>query len=256
MSDIYYIYQIIFLKGDLAGKYYYGQHKLRVTGKGWQTQECLMENPYLDAYAGSGTIVKRYFNKYGKIPRETYIKTIIKFANDAHELSKFEMEVIGDLWKSDGNGVNLQSGGTDYTNRGKLRGRNVWLHATDEFRKLHSERTKAATNTPEYRIKQHLSHIGQNTWSRGRVMPDYERKNHSIAQTKVMSDPIRREKLSKIMKGRKMGPMPKDAIEKMRQTKIGKIFVCNGDGCKLIDKSSLDEYIKKGYIRGRVYNSL
>ena len=62
----FYTYKIILLKGSLAGKYYYGQHKT---------------NRLNDSYAGSGKIIKAYFKKYGAVVNDTYIKEITSRIN-------------------------------------------------------------------------------------------------------------------------------------------------------------------------------
>lgn len=93
----YYTYKIILLKGTLAGKYYYGQH---ITDK------------LKDYYTGSGTVLKDYYKKYRATEGVTYTKEILKFYNDSEELDKAEEVLIGDLWKTDPNCLNLKPGGS------------------------------------------------------------------------------------------------------------------------------------------------
>ena len=92
----FYTYKITLLKGSLAGKYYYGQH---------------ITYNLNDGYCGSGTIIKSYYKKYRAIENITYVKEILKFYNDEKELDIAEKILIGDLWKTDDNCLNLKCGG-------------------------------------------------------------------------------------------------------------------------------------------------
>lgn len=92
----FYTYKIILLKGSLAGKYYYGQHKT---------------NRLNDSYTGSGKIIKAYFKKYGAVVNDTYIKEILTFYNNADELNIAEEQLVSNLWKTDKNCLNLKPGG-------------------------------------------------------------------------------------------------------------------------------------------------
>lgn len=92
----YYTYKINLLKGSLVNKYYLGKHQT----------ENLDDN-----YAGSGRIIKNYFNKYGKIEGETYTKEIINYYDNAADLDAGEFELIGNLYETDNNCINLRAGG-------------------------------------------------------------------------------------------------------------------------------------------------
>jgi len=96
MNKFYYTYKITLLKGSLAGHYYYGQHRTSNLN---------------DGYAGSGKIIKKYYDKYGKIEHQTYIKEIIAFYDNADELNEAEDNLIGDKWKNDEMCLNLTRGG-------------------------------------------------------------------------------------------------------------------------------------------------
>lgn len=99
MHKFYYIYKIICLKGSFAGHYYYGQHQT---------------NNMNDRYAGSGQLLKNYYDKYGKIENQTYIKEIITFCNSVEELNIVEKEIIGDKFETDPLCMNLCEGGRGY----------------------------------------------------------------------------------------------------------------------------------------------
>lgn len=92
----YYTYKIILLKGSLAGKYYYGQHSTENLN---------------DGYAGSGTILKSYYQKYDKIEHQTYIKEIIAFYLDREDLNLAEEALIGDKYNTDPYCLNCKAGG-------------------------------------------------------------------------------------------------------------------------------------------------
>ena len=99
----HYIYKITLLCGSKKGYYYFGKR----TTRPWQKNPSVID----DGYAGSGTVVKNYFNKYGKILNETYIKEIVEF-NESFEInSKREKEIIGDRYETDPLCLNLKEGG-------------------------------------------------------------------------------------------------------------------------------------------------
>jgi hypothetical protein len=96
MHKYYYTYKITLLKGSLAGHYYYGQHST---------------NDLNDDYIGSGTILKKYYKKYGALEGDTYIKEILAFFNNLCDLNTAEYELIGDKYINDELCLNLRAGG-------------------------------------------------------------------------------------------------------------------------------------------------
>ena len=96
----HYIYKIILLKGKYQGYYYLGKHTTRD-----------IDNLSLDHYAGSGKIVRNYYNKYGKIEGETFKKEILEFNDSRESNNSREREIIGDLYKTDKLCLNLRNGG-------------------------------------------------------------------------------------------------------------------------------------------------
>ena len=92
----YYTYKVVLLKGSLAGKYYYGQHRTKNLE---------------DGYIGSGTRIASYFKKYPKIEGVTYVRQILAFYSDEEELNRAEKELIGDSYETDPNCLNLKAGG-------------------------------------------------------------------------------------------------------------------------------------------------
>lgn len=95
----YYIYKITFLKGEPEGRYYYGKR----TYYGLSIDN--------DNYTGSGNFCFAYFNKYGTILNETYLKEIIEITNNQQENLDREEYWIGDLWKIDPLCMNQCPGG-------------------------------------------------------------------------------------------------------------------------------------------------
>lgn len=92
----HYIYKITLLCGNLKNKYYLGKHTTSNIN---------------DGYTGSGKIVQDYFKKYGKKKNITYKKEIIEFNTTIEKNAEREKEIIGDLWETDNNCLNLCAGG-------------------------------------------------------------------------------------------------------------------------------------------------
>lgn len=96
MHKFHYTYKITLLKGSLSGYYYYGQHST---------------DNLNDGYIGSGTILKKYYKKYGALEGDTYIKEIVAFFNNLEDLNNAEYDLIGDKFKDDELCLNLRAGG-------------------------------------------------------------------------------------------------------------------------------------------------
>ena len=256
--EIRYIYKIVLTKGSFAGKYYIGQHTAKIKNN-WLNEDELIKNPYLDKYSGSGLLIRRYFKKYNKIPRETFFKYIICFAQNKEELSQLEKTHVGCLYKNDGQCLNRQAGGGGYVtcpNKKKSSSGNWWKNATQDQIDERKKAMKIATSTEDYKIKQRLSHIGKNTWAKGSKHTEEWKENKRKKQIEYMKDPEHRKNVSLKLKGKNKGPKSKEMIEKMRQTKIGKIYVVNKQNiCKMIAKEELDNYLLNGFIRGRIYKN-
>lgn len=110
---IHYIYKITLLKGSLENCYYLGKKSSRVPKylQGGNIQKYVIENPMFDNYSGSGSIPINYFNKYGKILGETFLKEIILFSEDSYDNCLNEELIIADKYKTDPLCVNLVKGG-------------------------------------------------------------------------------------------------------------------------------------------------
>ena len=75
-----FIYKIICLCGEWKGKYYIGQHSTYNMN---------------DGYAGSGTLIREYYRKYGKILNVTYkIKILKDNIKSQTELDRYEILYI------------------------------------------------------------------------------------------------------------------------------------------------------------------
>jgi hypothetical protein len=95
VKQVHYIYKIIFLCGEPQGRYYLGKHSGQLE----------------DSYAGSGSFCKKYYKKYGKHKGKTYIKEIIEINPDKKTNARREVEIIGDLYKTDELCMNFIKGG-------------------------------------------------------------------------------------------------------------------------------------------------
>ena len=86
----HYIYKII---RNGSNRYYVGMHST---------------DNIDDGYFGSGTLLWKSINKYGK---ENHTMEILEFCESREQLKIREKEIIGDLWKLDEACMNLKGGG-------------------------------------------------------------------------------------------------------------------------------------------------
>ena len=162
----YYTYKTTLLKGSLDCHYYLGRH---ITTK------------LNDGYAGSGTILLKYFKKYGKVEGETYIKEIIQFCNNNDELNKAEYELIGDKYKTDPMCLNLVAGGNQ-------------PGISEETRQKHKK-----PKTEEHKRKLSLNHKGGH--KKGTYHPSEETKQKQ--REKMLGRHLTDEHKQKIKRKRK-----------------------------------------------------
>lgn len=111
---VFYTYKIIFLKGNLCGKYYLGKHKSRVPlsySHIENIEEYAREHPDFDRYIGSGVIPTSYFQKYRPILNETYKKEIVNFYENNEQCLMAEKKLINNLFRTDDMCCNFAPGG-------------------------------------------------------------------------------------------------------------------------------------------------
>ena len=116
----YYLYEI---KNTVNNKIYVGVH---------QTKDIN------DGYMGSGTVINRAYEKYGK---EQFVKTVLEYFNTREDMISQEIEIVNEDFLLRDDTYNVRRGGTggfDYINKNGL---NI-NHAprSDEFKKNLSER--------------------------------------------------------------------------------------------------------------------
>ncbi len=94
----HYVYKIIFLQGRLKGKYYIGKRSF----------DGIIEK---DRYCGSGKVCDDYFKTHKRKLNETYKKEILKVCDSEDEAYLIEEKMLGDLYETDENCVNVKPGG-------------------------------------------------------------------------------------------------------------------------------------------------
>lgn len=104
MKAYFYTYKIVLLKGNFAGKYYFGQHR---------TQGL----------------------KDGCVEGVTYVKEILNFYNSQEELNTAEYMLIGDLWRTDSNCLNLCPGGSGNPSTTRKPTNSWWISDPETFKK-------------------------------------------------------------------------------------------------------------------------
>ena len=118
----YYLYEI---KNTVNNKIYVGVH---------QTKDIN------DGYMGSGTVINRAYEKYGK---EKFVKTVLEYFNTREDMISREIEIVNEDFLLRDDTYNVRRGGTggfDYINKNGLNINHV--PRSDEFKKNLSERMK------------------------------------------------------------------------------------------------------------------
>jgi len=209
-------YLVYKITNKLNGKIYVGKHKTK---------------DELDDYFGSGLLLERAINKYGK---ENFIKEIIHRAKTEDEMNEMEAKIVDEDFIARSDTYNLKlggQGGFDYILENKL-------FVTDKFYAACHENWK----------------IGRDKLAE--LMTDEEFKSQF---SKKVSDGLKLFYSTNInpFKGKKHSD---DAREKMRQAKVGKcsgknnpsfgtIWITNGVESIKIKKS---DPIPTGYKKGRL----
>ncbi len=136
-----------------------------VNGKIYIGQHCKNDTDYM----GSGTLLKRAFQKYGK---ENFTKEIIEICLDKEALNIAEKYWISYYHSQDRNiGYNITAGGEGVFG---------YKHNKEQLEKM-SKRFKGIPKTKEHNLKNSIANKGKNTWSKGRLKSDDEKKKNSIA---------------------------------------------------------------------------
>lgn len=195
----FYIYKITLLKGSLAGKYYFGKHKMRKDSK----------NPLTDGYYGSGKILKDYYKVYPFEQGVTAIKEIIEY-NDSEEVNCIrEQFYIGDKWKTDQNCINLKEGG-------------IGGQYSEESRMKISKALKGYIHSEESRKHMSIAHKGKSPSNKGVPQSEEARRKNSESHKGLKHTQEWKDNMSALMKGRKHGPMSEEQKEKLSVSLKGK----------------------------------
>lgn len=150
----HYTYRITFLCGEHKGCYYLGKHSTKNLN---------------DNYAGSGTYCQRYYLKYGKIEKVTYLKEILAYYDSAKDAFDAERVLIGDLWKTDPFCMNVCEGGSggnriDFSKtEGSFKGKQ---HSNETKRKISQKMRKY--RVLQYSLDGELLHIWESAMDASR----------------------------------------------------------------------------------------
>ena len=248
-------------------KIYVGQHKA---------------STFNDQYKGSGIYLKRAIKKYGV---GNFNVEFLDFANSREELNKKEIYWI-DKFNSRNQdiGYNVSPGGeswpimTDEIKQ-KLSIAHKGMVISEETRKKISKANTGHKHSEETRRKISQSNLGK---VKGRVstfkghhhteetkellsklhkgksrMPHSEETKRKMSDIATLNNPFKgkhhtqetKEKLSKALKGKKLS---KEVIDKMKKSKIGKIWINNGSYQTYIYPEEFDKYEKEGFSKGMI----
>jgi hypothetical protein len=210
----HYIYKIIRL--DESGKYYIGMHST---------------DDIDDGYFGSGTLLSRSIKKHSK---DKHIKEILEFLPTREALKLREKEIVNEELLGDKRCMNLKLGGEG--------GGRIWSEA-------HREKFKASN-----------SRGGQTAFVSGQLAE--ARKKSHLPEAALKRKMTNAERHGGIFGGQRfnhVGSKRSDETKaKMssshlstKNNQYGKCWVTNDTVSISIQKISLDDYLSKGFRRGR-----
>lgn len=143
----YYLYEI---KNTVNNKIYIGVH---------QTKDID------DGYMGSGTVINKAYEKYGK---DMFVKTILEYFDSRADMIDREKEIVNEEFLSRDDTYNVRRGGTggfDYINKNGLNINHV--PRTDDFKKNLSERMKKDNPSKKPGAKERMSATTKKVMERG-----------------------------------------------------------------------------------------
>lgn len=218
---------------NINGNYYYGVH---------------LTDDLNDGYLGSGLILKRAINEYGK---SNFTREIIQYFSEPKDAFRLEAEIVTPELINDPHCYNIAVGGHGgYTICG----------FTEEQRKEHSNKIAEAQQNsskfksrdlhwdPERRKRHSIKMSGENNPMYGKNAEDYMTPDAIKAKREKVSGlnssskrPEVREKMSKSRKGKKANCSTK-----------GLKWINNGICERYIHQQELQIYINNGWETGRL----
>ena len=173
-----------------------------------------------DMYMGSGKYIKNAIKKYGK---ENFKREILKFFNTFEEALDYEAKIVNDNVLNDPKCYNLKIGGKGGSAKGRI---------SPMKNKHHSEITRKKISNSEKGISK----------NKGMRMSDITKRKISL------NNGMRNN--GYLVSGNKNGMFNKT---KEKNPNYNTIWIYNKDlnYTKRIDKTLLDEYLLKGWVKGR-----
>lgn len=212
-----YIYLIV---NKVNGKTYVGQHK---------------SNSFNDNYMGSGTVLHRAFNKYGK---ENFEKFHLQSCWSKEELDKQEIFWIAEYKKRCKAEYNLTKGGTG-GNGGANKGQKRSEEIKAKFREADKLYDHHLTNEQKEQISNKLK--GRPAWNKGKKMPvGWNTNRKPYKHTDSWKAKIHESKLGHTV--------DEETRRKISETLKGKHWYTNGETNIMSDKCP------DGFWKGRTIN--
>lgn len=223
MNKLYYtVYQVT---NQVNGKVYIGTHKTRSLD---------------DNYMGSGKYLRRAIEKHGP---EQFTKEILFVYDNPKDMYAKEAELVNEDFLAEANTYNLRvggSGGWGYVNdsglNGTEKGVQTAIHLRDDqewmtfWKKRHAEGIAAMSAEKKEQMRKKISEA-----NRGQP-GSFKGKSHSAEA---------RNKMSKKMKGKLVGE---------KNPRYGTCWIYNLSlrTNKVVQKTSLCEYLDAGWLQGRI----
>lgn len=258
-----YFYKIT---NNLNGHFYYGIHST---------------DRLDDGYMGSGERLKYAYKKYGV---ENFSKEIIKFFNTRKDAFEYEGEIVteelvknNECYNSTVGGIGNLNGTFGFIPVYEKGSSNIVLVSKDEFTRNRSKyitpkEGKTTVTDNINGIKKTIStaeyHDNKNRYSAlNKGKSCYRDNSGKIFFLDVDDELVKKLHLMRVSGWKKGVKMLEETKEKIRQhhikngtqkgeknSQFGKIWITNGKKNKSIPNNEIGEYLKNGWIKGRICN--
>ncbi|MBO7734390.1 MAG: hypothetical protein J6S67_17630 [Methanobrevibacter sp.] len=228
----------------MNGYYYIGKHSTT------------HDDPLDDGYYGGGVIIRNYYKKYPPQIGVTITKEILELNEDVVSNSKRELEIIGDLWKTDPLCLNRKKGGeggNGHANKGKVHSKEQ-NEFTSRFMKEYWSKHKPPRvgagdivdcydDDGDFVGRFNTQELASKFWGVTTIKWGLEGETHKVAgyRWRVVDSMFSTiDNIGEYVKPKKV--LPKEAVEKIKASKVGLTLPQTRTPVIGVDENGIEKY--------------